>query len=91
MKTKVTLKGGFHHRDEIKIYVDFPFSALCDYHDGKIKARDLINDYISEHQDTRLEKHFCGVRGCHCGAWYRATIYTDDIDHNANLAKLANR
>lgn len=91
MKTKVILSGGFHNSADIKLFMEFPANALIDYADGKIYAKDLIEEYATPYQLKRLENHFCGIKGCTCGSWHRADVDTTEIDKNAEKAKFLKR
>ena len=43
MKTRVAFSGGFHNSKAINLYIEFPNAALCDYADGNISAKELID------------------------------------------------
>jgi len=65
MKTKtITLSGGFHDSGEIRIKVP------ADFH----PAIHSIQEAVSESTRKRLDRHFCGIRGCTCGGVQRATV-----------------
>ncbi len=53
---KITLSGGFHDSDEITVRAKV---------DGNYA-------YLSKNQIKRLDKHFCGMDDCCCGAQWRA-------------------
>ncbi len=62
---KVRLVGGFHNAP-----------GTCLILQGERNPEESISDAVhrlaSEGQLARLERHFCGVRGCSCGSWCRA-------------------
>jgi len=91
MKTKVTFSGGFHNSKAISLYMNFSNEALCDYADGQIGATDLIDENLTPYQRKRLERHFCGIKGCMCGHWHRADIDKDEITKNAEHAQTIRR
>jgi hypothetical protein len=57
----VLLSGGFHNRPEIWIRVNKKYLIKYD------------ESYLTEHHIKRLEKHFCGIKGCNCGSYHKAT------------------
>lgn len=64
MKTKkITLVGGFHNASPITIRVDESYHP----------ATHSIQEVLSESQARKLSRHFCGIKGCTCGSYYRAT------------------
>ena len=91
MKTRVAFSGGFHNSKAINLYIEFPNAALCDFADGNISAKELIDEHLTPYQRKRLERHFCGIKGCTCGHWHRADIDKDDIKSNAESALLIRR
>lgn len=91
MKTKVTFSGGFHNSTPINLYMNISNEALCDYADGQIGATDLIDENLTPYQRKRLERHFCGIKGCMCGHWHRADIDKDEITKNAKHAQFIRR
>lgn len=65
MKTKrITLSGGFHNSRNIRVQVP------ADFH----PATDRLIDVLSETTIERLNRHFCGIRGCTCGGLQRANV-----------------
>jgi hypothetical protein len=65
---KLTLSGGFHNSPETTIQVsDKDYEA---YKSGSV----ALYEILSPAQDKRLRKHFCGIAGCTCGSYTRATI-----------------
>lgn len=65
---KIALSGGFHNMPEIRAMI-----SDNDYEDlkaGKIRLRDAL----SEGQQKRLDRYFCGVSDCYCGGLDRADI-----------------
>lgn len=91
MKTKVTFSGGLHNSTPINLNMNFSNEALCDYADGQIGAKDLIDENLTPYQRKRLERHFCGIKGCMCGHWHRADIDKDEISRNAEYAQALRR
>ena len=67
---KVTLSGGFHNAPAINIQL--PVKVAEDLKNGVVS----ITDYhvLTRAQRIKLDKHFCGIRGCMCGGVARATI-----------------
>lgn len=66
--TKITLFGGFHNASAITIRVSN--ETAKDIHEGFHPLFDCLTSY----QLRRLNRHFCGVRGCTCGGVIRADI-----------------
>ncbi len=64
--TKITLSGGFHISNNINVII-----SSSDYNELKNGNMGLI-DALSDSQLNRLNRHFCGVRGCQCGGVIRA-------------------
>ena len=91
MKTIVTFSGGFHNSKAISLYMNFSNEALCDYADCNISAKTLIDENLTPYQRKRLERHFCGIKGCMCGHWHRADINKADIIKNAEHAQVIRR
>ena len=62
---KIRLIGGFHHAPGTILILK-----------GKRWEGESVHDAVarlaSEGQLARLERHFCGIRGCSCGSWCRA-------------------
>jgi len=63
---RVKLSGGYHNSDEIVVNVP----ETRDIHNIKF----LLPDLLTEYQEKRLSKHFCGIKGCTCGSWTRASV-----------------
>ena len=64
----VTFYGGFHNCGAIRVRVnDEQYNALKE---GLCPKSEVLSDY----QVRRLQKHFCGVDGCLCGGFIRATM-----------------
>lgn len=91
MKTRVTFSGGFHNSKAINLYIELPNDALCDYAEGNISAKELIDYHLTPYQRKRLERHFCGIKSCTCGHWHCADIDKDNIRSNAETAQLIRR
>lgn len=64
---RILLSGGFHNSPEITINVKND-NAVKDWKNGNIPFSELLTAY----QKKRLENHFCGIKGCTCGAYTRA-------------------
>ena len=64
----LSLSGGFHNSPEVKVRVSN--STYRAYSLGQIEFHEMLTDY----QDKKLSKHFCGVKGCTCGSYMRAEI-----------------
>ena len=67
---KITLSGGFHNSPPIKI-------ALATNIVEQLKRGEVsITDHhvLSRIQRQKLDRHFCGIKGCKCGGVYRAKI-----------------
>jgi len=68
MKLKVLLEGGFHNSPEIR------FVLNIDKKYSDMSADELFYHYATEHQKNRAKRHFCGINGCLCGAYVKATF-----------------
>lgn len=66
----ISLKGGFHNVSETKIRVENSIYRL--YALGRIE----FNDMLTEYQEKKLSKHFCGIKGCTCDSYRDAEIET---------------
>lgn len=67
---KITLSGGYHNAKPIKV-------ALAEKLVERLKAGEVsITDFhvLSTAQRNKLDRHFCGIRGCMCGGISRAKI-----------------
>lgn len=64
----VTFYGGFHNAGSIRVRVNDE-----QYNDVK-EGFCPLDEILSEGQMNRLNRHFCGVKGCTCGGVMRATI-----------------
>ena len=69
---RVVLSGGYHNADGITVKV--PYSKAMDGVTNDREIIDYLNNVISDGQRKRLERHFCGIQGCTCGSWTRATV-----------------
>lgn len=67
---KITLSGGFHNSDEIKI--SLPHKVAESLKNGEVSLTDY--HVLSRAQRLRLDRHFCGIKGCLCGGVARADI-----------------
>ena len=68
-KTKlIELSGGFHNSSAIRVRVPADFHIACD----------TLIEGVSELAYERLNRHFCGIKGCTCGGVQRASIYMMD-------------
>lgn len=64
----VTFYGGFHNSGAIRVRVnDKQYEALKE-------GFEPLYDILSNHQFKRLNRHFCGIKGCMCGGAMRADI-----------------
>lgn len=64
MKTqKITFKGGFHGCKPInfRVPIDITINPYMD-----------IDDFLTDHQIKRGQKHFCDISSCQCNGIYRA-------------------
>lgn len=67
---KITLSGGFHNAKPINI-------AMAETLVERLKAGEVsITDFhvLTTAQRKKLDRHFCGIRGCKCGGITRAKI-----------------
>lgn len=64
----VTFSGGFHNCGAVRIRVND--EQYNDIKEGFYPLGEILSGY----QITRLNRHFCGVRGCTCGGVLRADI-----------------
>lgn len=65
---KLTLSGGFHNAAETTIQV-----SGNDY--KALKSGNVaLGEILTPAQERRLRRHFCGIQGCTCGSYIRATI-----------------
>ena len=72
MKTiKVTFWGGYHNVSEISLRV--PVGAYADFSFSKDLSVWAYNN-LSKYQIKRLDKHFCGIKGCLCGSFEHANF-----------------
>ena len=58
---EITLYGGFHNASSVRVRI-----SDKDYEDIK-NGNMPIWEAISEAQEKRLNKHFCGMKDCSCG------------------------
>ena len=70
MAVKVTLSGGFHNSDPINILM--PKKVAEDLKKGNISLTDY--HVLTRAQRIKLDRHFCGVKGCMCGGVSRADM-----------------
>lgn len=68
MSKYVTFYGGFHQVGAIRVRVND--EQYKDIAEGFYP----LNEILSEGQMKRLERHFCGIKGCCCGGLSHATI-----------------
>lgn len=66
--TKITFFGGFHNSNAITIRVSN--ETANDIREGFYPLSECLTSY----QLRRLNRHFCGVKGCTCGGVMRAEI-----------------
>lgn len=60
MKT-ITLYGGFHNVSSVRV-------RISDEDYESVKNGDMpVWEALSEAQEKRLDKHFCGMNDCCCG------------------------
>lgn len=64
----VTLYGGFHNAAAIRVRVNEQ-----QYNDLK-EGFYPMDEILSEGQLKRLNRHFCGIKGCTCGGVHRAAM-----------------
>lgn len=67
MKT-IKLYGGYHNAPETKVRISD--NAYCDLKNGN----STLSEVLTQSQQKRLDRHFCGLNGCKCGSFMRATI-----------------
>lgn len=66
--TKVTLSGGFHNVGAISVRI--PAEKMKTVDEQLHGVLDLLTSY----QWKRVQKHFCGIKDCHCGGAYRNAV-----------------
>ena len=64
----LTFSGGFHNSSEITIRV-----LRAQWIKTETQGMPL-EDALSEHQQRKLENHFCGISDCCCGSFRRADM-----------------
>ena len=65
---KVSLSGGFHNSSEISI-------LLSDAKYNELKSGiSSLQEVLTPYQFRKLDRHFCGIKGCTCGSFTRAKI-----------------
>jgi hypothetical protein len=65
---KITLSGGFHNSEEVSV-------LLSDKKYAELKEGiSNIQEVLSPSQYKKLDRHFCGIKGCTCGSFMRAKI-----------------
>lgn len=64
----IELSGGFHNSWPITAIVKD--ADLQYYRDGRCD----LNFMLSDSQKKKLRRHFCGIAGCQCGSYMRATV-----------------
>lgn len=68
MSKMITLSGGFHNSPAIRLRLsESAYRRLKDDGEG-------IYSVVTAYQAKRLDRHFCGIKGCTCGAAGRAHI-----------------
>lgn len=67
---KVTLSGGFHNSSPISI--SLPEKVAESLRNEEVSITDF--HVISRAQRQKLDRHFCGIKGCLCGGVSRAKI-----------------
>lgn len=67
---RLTLYGGFHNSSPIRIDVPEKVAHLLKI--GEVSLTDY--HVLTRAQRVKLDRHFCGVRGCLCGGVARASI-----------------
>lgn len=67
---KIQLKGGFHNAPLIT--VSLPSVIVQGLKSGDLALTDW--HVLSRAQRLKLDRHFCGVKGCKCGGVARAEI-----------------
>lgn len=67
---RLTLYGGFHNSKPIRI--DVPETVAARLKSGEVSLTD--HHVLTRAQRIKLDRHFCGIRGCKCGGVLRATI-----------------
>ena len=64
----VTYSGGFHNSSDLTLRV-----RVIERNGYKIGV-------ISEGQSAKLQRHFCGISGCTCGATQRTEVDLGGLD-----------
>lgn len=67
---KVTLSGGFHNSSPINI--SLPEKVAESLREGEVYITDF--HVLSRAQRQKLDRHFCGIKGCMCGGVARAKM-----------------
>ena len=65
---KIRLSGGFHNSEEVSILL-----SDAKYKDLK-EGVSSLQEVLSPSQYKKLDRHFCGIKGCTCGSFMRAKI-----------------
>ena len=66
--TKITFFGGFHNSSAATIRVSN--ETANDIREGFCSLSECLTSY----QLRRLNRHFCGIKGCTCGGVMRASV-----------------
>lgn len=85
-RLRIIMEQGFHSATETTIYLNVPNIVASSAHRHSITIRDLMGDYMTPTQRSRLKRHFCGIPGCCCGSWRRATIISAQIKYTGDFA-----
>ena len=64
---KITLSGGFHNSSSVNAIIP------ADSYEELKTGWESLQGVLSGAQLKRLNRHFCGVRGCLCGGVARAS------------------
>jgi hypothetical protein len=73
--TLITAYGGFHNSPEITIKI--PAISEVD----KVFAPEIALEKLSEFQRKKLNRHFCGIKGCECGGIYFPSVICEVVDN----------
>lgn len=65
-KVKITLWGGFHNAPAVNVLIpEYAYENLC-------LGIETLQDVLSDAQRARMDRHFCGIKGCTCMSYHRA-------------------
>lgn len=72
-RLRILMEGGVHNCNPVGIWLQVSQLQIEDFFRSSKSLDEIVEETLSDEQRQRLERYFCGIKGCRCGSYHRAT------------------